>query len=595
MPKGVSKFSNFGRVHFTGNLKAIAEDCCSARFSVQYLRPKVRSVLLKVAGGEGVHPEFVRVNLSACVKLACLRAVVYTIPTKTKGLRVQSSDVILGAPGLGKGLGSQWRDDLVVPIKKLLLRYAEDELRNYNNPPPRADNEEADNIQIRKCFKYVDGIERLVDMELPFLLDLPNGSSEAVFGTAARNSGCGMVPILEYVKDRQTILDKTGGNSLFLASHDATVKAMVYKTTESVPEILNNAVFWQIYVNLEDSMDWFKTAGNNGTIRRLCYAYADTSGVSDIPVRNCTVLSKVLKQRLLAMFRIFREHHPQILKFVFSLENAPDVNEGDDLVADNDDVIDDVHDGDLDIMFDGLGNGDGNEILPKLMVLRKFAKEIAQQTHTEADSSTEQLEKNLRSLIGQKAVEFNLLGSLVSRSALQIREYYTNVFTEHHGRIELDECDITEASHTVRRSRRIFQAFLEAEEFEENFLRHKSKMPKAFFIKRNLSLPPLSLAMIFALHYIRGKKTEAKSIKQSLAKNSFFKAFAIKLPEVVAGLTALGVLNTERRMVRKKRDRDGVQVERHVPFFVTLYDADNAAHRLFLEQYQGIYPGEVIA
>ena len=107
MPKGVSKFSNVGRVHFTGNLKAIAEDRCSARFSVEYLRPKVRSVLLKVAGGEGVHPEFVRVNLSACVKLACLRAVVYTIPTKSKGLRVQSSDVILGEPGLGKGLGSQ--------------------------------------------------------------------------------------------------------------------------------------------------------------------------------------------------------------------------------------------------------------------------------------------------------------------------------------------------------------------------------------------------------------------------------------------------------------------------------------------------------
>ena len=86
-----------------------------------------------------------------------------------------------------------------------------------------------------------------------------------------------MVPILEYLKDRQTILGKSGSNGLFLASHDATVKAMVYKTTESVPEIRNNAVFWQIYVNLEDSMDCFKTAGNNVTIRRLCYAYADTS------------------------------------------------------------------------------------------------------------------------------------------------------------------------------------------------------------------------------------------------------------------------------------------------------------------------------
>ena len=163
--------------------------------------------------------------------------------------------MVLGEPGLGKGLGSQWRDDLIGKIKTLLLTYAEEELRRYNNPQPPVDNEVAAFIRVLKCFKYIDGVERLADMELPFLLDLPNGSSEAVFGTAARNSGCGMVPILEYLKDRQTILDKTGSNGLFLASHDATVKAMVYKTTESVPEIRNNAVFWQIYVNLEDSMD----------------------------------------------------------------------------------------------------------------------------------------------------------------------------------------------------------------------------------------------------------------------------------------------------------------------------------------------------
>ena len=107
MPRGASKFSNIGRANFNESLKAIAKDSSSARFSVEYLRPMVRCVLLKVAGGEGVHPEFVRVNLSSCVKLACLRAVVYTIPTKAKGLRVQSSDVVLGEPGLGKGMGSQ--------------------------------------------------------------------------------------------------------------------------------------------------------------------------------------------------------------------------------------------------------------------------------------------------------------------------------------------------------------------------------------------------------------------------------------------------------------------------------------------------------
>ena len=57
MPRGASKFSNIGRAHFTESLKAIGKDCSSARFSVEYLRPMVRCVLLKVAGGEGVHPD----------------------------------------------------------------------------------------------------------------------------------------------------------------------------------------------------------------------------------------------------------------------------------------------------------------------------------------------------------------------------------------------------------------------------------------------------------------------------------------------------------------------------------------------------------
>ena len=49
--------------------------------------------------------EYMRLNLTSCVKVACLKAVVYTIPSKKDGLRIQSSDVLLGDPGLGKGLG----------------------------------------------------------------------------------------------------------------------------------------------------------------------------------------------------------------------------------------------------------------------------------------------------------------------------------------------------------------------------------------------------------------------------------------------------------------------------------------------------------
>ena len=72
---------------------------------MEFLRPRVRSSFLQIAVGERIHPEILRLNLSSCVKAACLKAVVYTMPSKADGLRVQSSDVLLGDPGLGKGLG----------------------------------------------------------------------------------------------------------------------------------------------------------------------------------------------------------------------------------------------------------------------------------------------------------------------------------------------------------------------------------------------------------------------------------------------------------------------------------------------------------
>ena len=85
-------------------------------------------------------------------------------------------------------------------VTKSLMEYAAEELESSRAPvygplmegedqPPPPGNS-------RKTFKYVDGVERLSDMELPFLVDLPNGSSEAVFVVAAKNAGCGLVPIL---------------------------------------------------------------------------------------------------------------------------------------------------------------------------------------------------------------------------------------------------------------------------------------------------------------------------------------------------------------------------------------------------------------
>ena len=60
---------------------------------------------------------------------------------------------------------------------------------------------------------------------------------------ASPNMGCGVIPIMEYLKDKQTIIDKNGSNGVFLESHDMTMRAMAYKTTESEPRIRNNTVF----------------------------------------------------------------------------------------------------------------------------------------------------------------------------------------------------------------------------------------------------------------------------------------------------------------------------------------------------------------
>ena len=94
MPQSRNKFSIIGRSHLSKSLSDLAKPHSSARFSVEYLRPEVRGVLVAVAAGEGIHPEIVRVNLAGCLKLAALRVVVFTIPSKARGLRIQSSDVL---------------------------------------------------------------------------------------------------------------------------------------------------------------------------------------------------------------------------------------------------------------------------------------------------------------------------------------------------------------------------------------------------------------------------------------------------------------------------------------------------------------------
>ena len=139
----------------------------------------------------------------------------------------------------------------------MLLKYADDERKMFKERANEGNDQAEDNAVARPRSKleYVDGVERLADMPLPFLIDLPNGSSEAVFIIGSKNASSGMVPILEYCNGRRTVLDKDGGNGIFLNSHDSTMQAKVCKTVESVPEIKNNTAFWQIFVNLEDVRD----------------------------------------------------------------------------------------------------------------------------------------------------------------------------------------------------------------------------------------------------------------------------------------------------------------------------------------------------
>ena len=125
----------------------------------------------------------------------------------------------------------------------MLLDYAKQQYRDAKAPVEGPQGEPVEREHEPMFFKDVDGVERLANMDLPFLIDLPNGSCEAVFVTGARNRGCGVIPILEYLKDKQTLFDKKGTNGVFLGSHDSTMLSTVFKTTESVPAIQQNSIF----------------------------------------------------------------------------------------------------------------------------------------------------------------------------------------------------------------------------------------------------------------------------------------------------------------------------------------------------------------
>ena len=59
-----------------------------------------------------------------------------------------------------------------------------------------------------------------------------------------------------------------------------------------------------------------------------------------------------------------------------------------------------------------------------MQLLHELATEIAEETFSESDTSTQQLERNLVSLIGQKSVEMNMLANLVSMKCDELKTHY---------------------------------------------------------------------------------------------------------------------------------------------------------------------------
>ena len=98
-------FSPLGRHKLEKGLADLAKPRTSAHYAVQHLRPCLRLLLLAVTAGECIHPEIVRMQLGVFVKSAALRAEVFSITSKAEGLRLQSSEILVASPGVGKGLG----------------------------------------------------------------------------------------------------------------------------------------------------------------------------------------------------------------------------------------------------------------------------------------------------------------------------------------------------------------------------------------------------------------------------------------------------------------------------------------------------------
>ena len=180
------------------------------------MRPSARGRILLLAAGESIHPLIIRQHVGNAVKSGALRAEVYTKPEKEHGLRIQTSEVLIGPPGCGKGLGHEWFTQLIDPTEQMLCDYALTEYnakvigRIKNNKKRKLDsdiNSTQNAAGISKAFhsvlfKDVDGIEKIGNLPLPLKVKLPLGSNEAVLLASSRNSGAGLICIEEYIRSK---------------------------------------------------------------------------------------------------------------------------------------------------------------------------------------------------------------------------------------------------------------------------------------------------------------------------------------------------------------------------------------------------------
>ena len=293
------------------------------------------------------------------------------------------------------------------------------------------------------------------------------------------------------------------------------------------------------------------------------------------------------------MFQIFRSAYPLQLKYIFKARNIQ-LNNAAARNLPNVLQKDETGQADMDHIFDESNRADKVQANEKLVLLRNYAQDIAETTYTESDSSVSQLAKNLRSIIGQKAAEMNLLASLLSRTSQQLRTYYGTIFGNQQGFEVLTTTDISEAAEAVRRSRLIFVTHLDSVSYEYNFVRGNKRLSKIFSPASTSHLSKEIKAQIFTLQYVKNRKSEAKSVKQFLKKNCTFRAFATDLNGILDQLYTLGVLKIEIRENHSKRNANGEVIVRRKRYFATSYDENNVDHRTFLESFQCVYPGSIL-